>query len=141
MPHHPAPAVRSAALAEVCRTLAPGGSLHVVDFGGQVSAHDGLPARLAMHSTKLQDSLGDAVPEQRDHQQPSGCLRPLVERSTVERSTRLLGRTFIYGSWPICAGSRPAWRGEPAGRTEILSCRLSMWPSAVRRGAGWEMPT
>jgi len=44
--HHLDLAVKQGMLREVRRVLAPGGELHLVDFGGQGAAKDGLLARL-----------------------------------------------------------------------------------------------
>lgn len=41
MLHHLDDEVKAAAAAEIHRVLRPGGSLHIVDIGGQVAAHDG----------------------------------------------------------------------------------------------------
>ena len=50
MLHHLDGDAKAAAAAEVFRVLRPGGRLHLVDMGGDMTAHDGLSARLVLHS-------------------------------------------------------------------------------------------
>ena len=60
--HHLEADDRLQALAEVARVLRPGGSLHLLDFGGAQGAHDGLVTRLSRRNPRLHDNLGDRVP-------------------------------------------------------------------------------
>jgi SAM-dependent methyltransferase len=60
--HHLEPADRRGALLEVTRTLRPGGSLNLLDFGGTTNPSDGLVARLAHRSKHLRDNFGDRIP-------------------------------------------------------------------------------
>jgi ubiquinone/menaquinone biosynthesis C-methylase UbiE len=60
--HHLDASDRPRALAEVARVLRPGGSLHLLDFGGTHGAHDGLVTRLSRRNPRLHDNLGDRVP-------------------------------------------------------------------------------
>jgi ubiquinone/menaquinone biosynthesis C-methylase UbiE len=62
MLHHLDSATKAAAAAEVFRVLRPGGRLHVVDMGGNMTAHDGLSARLTLRSPLAAGNLGDALP-------------------------------------------------------------------------------
>jgi ubiquinone/menaquinone biosynthesis C-methylase UbiE len=60
--HHLEPADRRAALHEVARTLRPGGSLHLLDFGGTTDPSDGFMARLAHRNKQLRENFGDRIP-------------------------------------------------------------------------------
>jgi ubiquinone/menaquinone biosynthesis C-methylase UbiE len=62
MLHHLDSDAKTAAAAEVFRVLRPGGRLHVVDMGGNMSAHDGLSARLTLRSPLAVGNLGGAIP-------------------------------------------------------------------------------
>ena len=62
MLHHLDDDAKSAAAAEVFRVLRPSGRLHLVDMGGDMTARDGLSARLVMHSPHAAGNLGDAIP-------------------------------------------------------------------------------
>src|SRR4051812_47941177 len=62
MLHHLDDDVKAAAAAEIHRVLRPGGSLHIVDVGGSMTAHDGLMARRMLRSPHISGSLGDAIP-------------------------------------------------------------------------------
>ena len=62
MLHHLDSDAKPAAAAEIFRVLRPGGRLHVVDMGGNMTAHDGLAARLVMRSHHAAGNLGDAIP-------------------------------------------------------------------------------
>jgi ubiquinone/menaquinone biosynthesis C-methylase UbiE len=60
--HHLDSDAKTAAAAEIFRVLRPGGRLHLVDTGGNMTAHDGLAARLVMRSHHAAGNLGDAIP-------------------------------------------------------------------------------
>ena len=62
MLHHLDSDAKTAAAAEVFRVLRPGGRLHLVDMGGDMTADDGLSARLVLHSPHAAGNLGDAIP-------------------------------------------------------------------------------
>lgn len=62
MLHHLDDAAKTAAAAEVFRVLRPGGRLHLVDIGGDVTTDDGLLARLIRRSPHAAGNLGDAIP-------------------------------------------------------------------------------
>jgi len=63
MLHHLDSDAKTAAAAEIFRVLRPGGRLHLVDMGGDMTAHDGLAARLVRHSPHAAGNLGDAIPQ------------------------------------------------------------------------------
>lgn len=60
--HHLEPEVKPRMLAETLRVLRPGGMLHLVDFGGRVTASDGLLARMQLRSDRLHANTGDGIP-------------------------------------------------------------------------------
>jgi ubiquinone/menaquinone biosynthesis C-methylase UbiE len=63
MLHHLDNDAKAAAAAEVFRVLRPGGRLHIVDMGGNMTAHDGPSARLTLRSPLAAGNLGDAIPQ------------------------------------------------------------------------------
>jgi ubiquinone/menaquinone biosynthesis C-methylase UbiE len=62
MLHHLDRDAKTAAAAEVFRVLRPGGRLHLVDIGGDMTADGGLIARLIRRSPHAAGNLGDAIP-------------------------------------------------------------------------------
>jgi len=62
MLHHLDGDAKSAAASEIFRVLRPGGRLHLVDMGGNMTAEDGLAARLIKHSPHATGNLDDAIP-------------------------------------------------------------------------------
>jgi len=62
MLHHLDSDAKPAAAAEIFRVLRPGGRLYLVDMGGNMTARDGLAARLVRHSPHAAGNLGDAIP-------------------------------------------------------------------------------
>jgi SAM-dependent methyltransferase len=94
MLHHLSTDAKRAALREVARVLRPGGSLHVLDFGGSHAASDGLLARLFHSRGDLRDNLEGRIP---------GLMREagLSEPSELASRPTLFGRV---GYWR--AGAR-----------------------------------
>jgi len=62
MLHHLDDDTKNAAAAEVFRVLRPGGRLHLVDMGGDMTADDGLSARFVLNRSHTGGNLGDAIP-------------------------------------------------------------------------------
>jgi ubiquinone/menaquinone biosynthesis C-methylase UbiE len=62
MLHHLTTDEKRCTLAQVRRVLAPGGSLHVLDFGGEGDRHDGLLARLLHRAEHLEGNLEGRIP-------------------------------------------------------------------------------
>lgn len=60
--HHLDGETKAAAAREILRVLRPGGRLHLVDIGGDMSAADGFFARRLMRSDHAAGNLGDAIP-------------------------------------------------------------------------------
>jgi ubiquinone/menaquinone biosynthesis C-methylase UbiE len=88
--HHLGPDERRRALCEVRRVLRPGGSLHLVDFGGARERSDGLMARLSHRSPLLQDNFGDRIPEL---MREAGLADP---SEVAHRVSRVMGRLTYY---------------------------------------------
>jgi ubiquinone/menaquinone biosynthesis C-methylase UbiE len=89
MLHHLDDDVKAGAAAELHRVLRPGGTLHLVDVGGNMTPNDGLAARFMMRSDHAKGNLGDAIPR-------------LLRGAGFEcdevcfRRSRLLGRLTFY---------------------------------------------
>jgi ubiquinone/menaquinone biosynthesis C-methylase UbiE len=62
MLHHLDDDVKADAAAEVFRVLRPGGRLHLVDVGGDMTVRDGLAARRMLRSRHVAGNLGDSIP-------------------------------------------------------------------------------
>ncbi len=62
MLHHLDDDVKADAAAETFRVMRPGGRLHLVDVGGDMTAHDSLAARLMKHNRHAAANLGASIP-------------------------------------------------------------------------------
>ena len=60
--HHLGTEEKEKSLDEARRVLKSGGSLHLLDFGGEQVRSDGLIARLHHRSERLRDNFGDRIP-------------------------------------------------------------------------------
>ena len=60
--HHLGPEEQEKSLDEARRILRPGGSLHLLDFGGAKMRSDGFMARLHHRSERLRNNFGDGIP-------------------------------------------------------------------------------
>jgi ubiquinone/menaquinone biosynthesis C-methylase UbiE len=60
--HHLGPEEQEKSLDEARRILRPGGSLHLLDFGGAKMRSDGFMARLHHRSERLRNNFGDRIP-------------------------------------------------------------------------------
>lgn len=89
MLHHVEDAAKPAAAAEIFRVLRPGGSLHLVDIGGEPTADHDVLARLVRRNPHAAGNLGDAIPR---------LLTPAGFDCTEVASTphRVLGRLNYY---------------------------------------------
>jgi ubiquinone/menaquinone biosynthesis C-methylase UbiE len=94
--HHLARYEKERSLQEVRRVLRPGGSFHLLDFGGTHSRSGGLLARLLHRSEHVRDNSGDAI---------LGLLR----ESGLVDATEVAHRRTIFGGvshWRACRPRR-----------------------------------
>ena len=96
--HHLGPQERERMLREARRVLAPGGALHLLDFGAAKVRADGVVARLAHRNARLRDNFGDRIPTL---MREAGFADPT---ELAHRVTKVLGRvTYYRGTVPRAA--------------------------------------
>jgi len=87
--HHLGAEAKAQTLREVSRVLRTGGALHLVDFGGRVTAADGPMGRLQLRMAPLRDNIGDEIPTR---MRSSG----FEDIDEVSPTPGLLGRVTFY---------------------------------------------
>lgn len=110
--HHLEQDEKDVMLREVRRVLGPGGSLHLLDFGGEKVLSDGFMARMSHRNELLRDNFGDRI---------QALMRGVgfVDPTEVDhRVRRALGRITYYRAAVQLAGSdfTPGEDTEVGGR-------------------------
>lgn len=95
MLHHLESEVKEATLGEVRRVLKPGGSFHLLDFGGPKSGSDGFLAHLVHSSHRLKDNFDDRIVT-------------LMNESGLADAKEVSHRTTLFGPVAYYQASRPA---------------------------------
>ncbi|HUG86243.1 MAG TPA: class I SAM-dependent methyltransferase [Euzebya sp.] len=98
MLHHLDDEQQQQALREVRRVLVPGGTLHLMDFGGAEVEADGLLARVTHRHPRLEGNFGDGILSRLAE---AGLVEP-TEVSHVVR--RVMGRIAFYRAAAPIAG-------------------------------------
>ena len=89
--HHLDPEARRETLREVTRVLRPGGSLHLLDFGGARDPSDGRLARRMQRDERLRDNFDGAIPA---HMTQAG----LLHAREVDHQVRRFGRVTYHSA-------------------------------------------
>jgi ubiquinone/menaquinone biosynthesis C-methylase UbiE len=92
--HHLGPEEKEKTLGEARRVLKPGGSLHLLDFGGERVRSNGFIARLHHGSERLRDNFGDRIPT-------------LMREAGFADPTEVASRGTIAGSLTYYRASAP----------------------------------
>jgi ubiquinone/menaquinone biosynthesis C-methylase UbiE len=104
--HHLEPAQKDAAFREVARVLAPGGALHVLDFGPP----SGAVARALTHLLHRGESIGDQLAGKLPRHMERAGLVDVAERG---RRTTALGSLSLYAAHRAPAAQGAASSGAP----------------------------
>lgn len=105
--HHLEPDGKEKTLREIRRVLKPGGSLHLLDFGGPESGADGFWARLLHSSHRLKDNA-------------EGRILTLMNQAGLADPKKVGHRTMVFGRIATtrhrCPPSRPRAAGDAGNR-------------------------